>query len=159
MQEAAPDLAREARTGFLQRKRMEDKMPNAFQAALQVLGREAYPLEGEGALDHRVAERLRELARTLRVDLPSAVGTKISSSTVARTIQVFEEQQQRAGWEATAWNLQHMVAAVEGRWVPESTPLRENLRQGQFPLPWRPAPKYFMCGRSVPTAAECWGDD
>ncbi|CAN0117125.1 unnamed protein product [Lampetra fluviatilis] len=68
----------------------------AHGGALLALGREAYPLLGEGVLDLRVAERLRELARNLRVALPCTVGTEISSSKIARKIQVFEEKQQQA---------------------------------------------------------------
>ncbi|CAN0354482.1 unnamed protein product [Lampetra planeri] len=71
-------------------------MPYAFRAVLLVLGEEAYSLVGEGAFGIREVERLWGLARRLRVGLPFAVGTEISSSTVARTIQVHEEQQQQA---------------------------------------------------------------
>ncbi|CAN0109537.1 unnamed protein product [Lampetra fluviatilis] len=123
LQEAAPELAPEARTRFLQRERMEDKTPYAFRAALLALGREAYPLLGEGALDLSVEERLRELARKLRVALPSAVGTEISSSTVARKIQVFEEKQQwaraklanRAQWPFAVRVLLHWLVTVSSR--------------------------------------------
>ncbi|CAM9590392.1 unnamed protein product [Lampetra planeri] len=48
LKEAAPDLAWEARTRFLQRVQMQDETPYAFRAALLALGREAYSLLGEG---------------------------------------------------------------------------------------------------------------
>ncbi|CAN0180313.1 unnamed protein product [Lampetra planeri] len=154
LQEAAPELAWEAHTSFLQRERMEDKTPYAFRAALLALGREAYPLLGEG-----VAERLRELARKLWVALPSAVGMEISHSTVTWKIQVFEEKQQRASWEAVAWSMENMMAAVGGQGMQTGGSLREDTRWGQLPLPCGPTPRCCMCGQLGHIAAECRGDE
>ncbi|CAM9390378.1 unnamed protein product [Lampetra planeri] len=130
-------------------------MPYTFRVALWALERDAYPHLGEGALDFWVVKRLRELARELRVALPSAAGTEISSLTVARKVHAFEEYQQQAKWEAVAWRMEEMMAALGGQGAHARGSSRENPWWGLIPLPWEPTAWCFMCGRSGHIAVEC----
>ncbi|CAM9572002.1 unnamed protein product [Lampetra planeri] len=91
-----------------------------------------------------VAKRLRELARELRVTLPSTVGAEISSLMVARKVQAFDEYQQRTRKEAAAWRTEDMMASLGGRGTHARGSLRREPWQGQFHPPWEPMPRDWI---------------